>query len=383
MNDPQTAQLQAIAEAGVAQLRAGNNAAARASFTEIVGSGRATPQVWMFLAQACERLKDDAAAHEACDRVLAEDRINPYAMALKGDLYARSGDDRAAGSWYSMALQAAEGVAEPPADLPRRMAQVAAARAVVAERFLGHLKAAMPDPAAAGPRVAEAMRILSGETQPYFSQPTNFFFPGLPHRAWFDPAEFDWARQLADAYPAIRDEALAVLNDPDGVAPYVQPDPDRPARAHALLNDPRWSAFHLFEGGKPVPERAARCPATMAALSACPLPQVAGRAPMALFSILKGGTHIPPHNGMLNTRLICHLPLIVPPGCRLRVGSETRTVEAGKVLLFDDSMEHEAWNDSRETRVILLFEVWRPELTEGEKTALTGIFSAVDSYGEG
>ena len=81
---------------------------------------------------------------------------------------------------------------------------------------------------------------------------------------------------------------------------------------------------------------------------------------MALFSVLEPGTHIPPHNGMLNTRLICHLPLIVPPGCRLRVGSETRTVEAGKTMIFDDSMEHEAWNDSGETRVVLLFEIWRP-----------------------
>ena len=86
---------------------------------------------------------------------------------------------------------------------------------------------------------------------------------------------------------------------------------------------------------------------------------------------------------MLNTRLICHLPLIVPPDCRLRVGSETRTVKAGKTMIFDDSMEHEAWNDSKDTRVVLLFEIWRPELSDEERAALTTLFEAIDAYPAG
>lgn len=381
MNDPAQAQLQSLAESGIVALRAGNNASARSIFSQVVASGRATPQVWLLMAQACERLKDDPAAHQALDQVLAEDRINAYAMSMKGDLYARAGDDRAASAWYGMALEAGEAVANPPPDLPRLMNHAAAARAAASQRFLGHLRQAVPDATAAGPRVAEALDILSGDAVPYFQQPTNFFLPGLVHQPWYDTAAFGWARQLADAFPAIRDEAVAVLDDPDGVAPYVRADPDRPARAHPLLADPRWSAFHLYEAGEPIAVHAARCPATMAALAACPLPRIAGRAPMALFSILKGGTHIPPHNGMLNTRLICHLPLVVPAGCRLRVGNETRAVGAGKVMLFDDSIEHEAWNDSSETRAILLFEVWRPDLSDAEKAALTAVFEAVGSYG--
>ena len=101
---------------------------------------------------------------------------------------------------------------------------------------------------------------------------------------------------------------------------------------------------------------------------------------MALYSILEPHTHIPPHNGMLNTRLICHLPLIVPDNCRLRVGNHTRAVEEGKVLIFDDSIEHEAWNDSDEVRVILLFEIWRPELSADEVKALTALYDAVNLY---
>jgi aspartyl/asparaginyl beta-hydroxylase (cupin superfamily) len=84
---------------------------------------------------------------------------------------------------------------------------------------------------------------------------------------------------------------------------------------------------------------------------------------------------------MLNSRLICHLPLIVPPGCAIRVGSEVRAWEEGKLLIFDDSIEHEAWNRSEELRVILLFEIWRPEIGDGERRALTTIFEAITDYG--
>ena len=171
-----------------------------------------------------------------------------------------------------------------------------------------------------------------------------------------------------------------MLADRTGVAPYVERPTDRPARAHSLLEDPRWSAFFLIKDGEVVAENAARCPATMTAIAGLPIPVIKDRSPMVLFSILAPGTHIEPHNGMLNTRLICHLPLIVPPNCRLRVGNETRTVEAGKMLIFDDSIEHEAFNDSGEMRAILLFEIWRPELTAAERAGLTAMFESVTTY---
>jgi aspartyl/asparaginyl beta-hydroxylase (cupin superfamily) len=111
-----------------------------------------------------------------------------------------------------------------------------------------------------------------------------------------------------------------------------------------------------------------------------PIPRIRGRSPMALISILRPGTHIPPHNGMLNTRLICHIPLVVPPRCRLRVGAETRDVVEGKAMIFDDTIEHEAWNDGDSARAVLLFEIWRPEIKEDEKVALTAMFEAVTGY---
>ncbi|MGH8196396.1 MAG: aspartyl/asparaginyl beta-hydroxylase domain-containing protein [Woeseiaceae bacterium] len=90
-----------------------------------------------------------------------------------------------------------------------------------------------------------------------------------------------------------------------------------------------------------------------------------------------------PHNGFLNSRLICHLPLIVPPGCHFRVGNEERRWERGKAWVFDDTIEHEAWNSSDETRVILIFDIWRPELSDEERNLVTALMQAVDSYAGG
>ena len=118
----------------------------------------------------------------------------------------------------------------------------------------------------------------------------------------------------------------------------------------------------------------------LAALAAAPIPHIPGRSPSILFSQLRPGSRIPPHHGFVNTRLICHLPLVVPPGCGFRVGNETRQWQEGKAWLFDDTIEHEAWNTSDRTRVILLFEVWRPELTAAEQAQVTALFEAIGKH---
>ena len=383
MNDPEKTALERTAQAGIAALQRGDGRAARTAFEAIVASGRATVQIWLWLAQACDMLDDRAAVMAHAARVVELDPANPYALVMAGEVQTRSGNDRAAIAWYERALNAAHGRQLPP-DLIARLQRAAAARDAAFARFeaemSGALHAAGVDPAATGPRFAEALQIVSGRSQPYLQQPTSFFFPRLPQIPFYDPADFAWMAALAAALPAIRAEAQAVMALGDGIAPYVEADPDRPNKGHALLADARWSAFHLFRDGQPIGDHAARCPATMAALAQAPLPRISGTAPMALFSILAPHTHIPPHHGMLNTRLICHLPLIVPDGCRLRVGAEVRDVRAGEVLLFDDSIEHEAWNDSAAPRAILLFEVWRPELTETERRALTVMFETVAAY---
>jgi aspartyl/asparaginyl beta-hydroxylase (cupin superfamily) len=148
-----------------------------------------------------------------------------------------------------------------------------------------------------------------------------------------------------------------------------------------MLNNPKWSAFYLWKHGELVRENAARCSKTVQALAAVPFSQFKNRSPSVLFSLLRPGGHIPPHTGEINARLICHLPLIVPPTCALRVGNDTRAVVEGKAWVFDDTIEHEAWNRSSETRVILLFEIWRPELTPEERALVSAMFEAIEAYG--
>jgi aspartyl/asparaginyl beta-hydroxylase (cupin superfamily) len=132
-----------------------------------------------------------------------------------------------------------------------------------------------------------------------------------------------------------------------------------------------------------VPGNAERCPKTLAALAELPLSRIAGRTPSILFSRLAPGAHIPPHTGFLNTRLICHLPLIVPPNCHLRVGNEQREWRAAEAWVFDDTIEHEARNGSDRSRVVLIFDIWRPELTVQERTQVAALMAAIDNFGGG
>jgi aspartyl/asparaginyl beta-hydroxylase (cupin superfamily) len=375
---------QAIAQAGVAAWQRGDAAAARSAFDEVALAGRASPQLWLLLAQACEALGDVSASDLALDAVLAGDPRNLYALLMKGDHQAARGDDRAANSWYNMALSSAAQLVNLPQDLIGRLDRAQSAVTAATERFEAHLSGALAnsgiDPAAVAPRFGEAIDIIARRREVFLQQPTSFFYPGLANIQFFENADFAWVAALEAAAPAMLKEVEAILREGSGLAPYVVGDKNRPTREHALLNDPSWSAFYLWENGALVADNAARCPNTMAALMGAPIPHIAGRSPMVLFSVLRPHTHIPPHNGMLNTRLICHIPLIVPPDCRLRVGNETRTVEFGKAMIFDDSIEHEAWNDSDETRVILLFEIRRPELTEAERRALTVMYEAINAY---
>jgi aspartate beta-hydroxylase len=149
-----------------------------------------------------------------------------------------------------------------------------------------------------------------------------------------------------------------------------------------MLGNPSWSAFYLWKGGSPVAANIARCPATAAALEAAPLCRIPGRTPSILFSLLRPGAHIAPHHGFSNTRYICHLPLIVPEGCAMRVGSETRSWVEGRACAFDDTIEHEAWNRHPDRlRVVLIFDVWRPELSELERELVSQTLQAVDAFG--
>jgi hypothetical protein len=309
---------------------------------------------------------------------------NVQALLERADEFAKAGDPKAAMSFYQAALKGAQrGYADAGTIDRLRSAQAfVQSRANEFQQSLDRAVANFaPADAAAQTRLTHAFDMLRGERSIYPQQPTVFYYPYLAHRQFFECDEFDWVPEIEAATPAIREELLALLDEDADFRPYVEDHPNRPPRQfHHLNNDPSWTALYLWREGKLVPEVADRCPRTVEALGKVPLTHIGGRTPAALFSRLEPGAHIPPHSGMLNCRLICHLPLIVPKGCWFRVGNETREWEEGKLLIFDDSIEHEAKNPSRELRIIFLFDIWRPELTETERQAISAIFDAIDDF---
>lgn len=331
------------------------------------------------------RNRGDAAGEAAAiERLLAADPRNVPALIRRADLYAAAGDARSASSFYLMAIRLA-----PPSGLSKELAAELARAQQACDRFAGEYRDHMLrglaargfDPARSSARFADSVDLILGQKRVFLQQPKYYYFPGLPQIQFYDRDLFPWFDEIEAATGDIRAELEAVLEEPGAFSPYVTGHANRPKKDEdGMLNNPAWSAYYLWKNGEPVAENAARFPKTMAALRNAPLALVPNRSPSILFSLLRPGAHIPPHNGLVNTRLVCHLPVIVPGKCRFRVGNDTRDWVAGKGWAFDDSIEHEAWNGSDRTRVILLFDVWRPELTEEERRLVVSLFETIDAH---
>lgn len=329
-----------------------------------------------------------ASDEAAIDAALVRDPRDLAAMLAKGEARTRAGDDRGAASFYTAALRQAGAAGPLPAALEPAIRRAQAALAQASGRFEAHLEASLVaagyPPGKRSERFQHSLDILAGRRGATLElqQPTNYLFPGLPQRRYYERSEFPWLAAVEAETAAMREELSALISDGDAFRPYMVDGLDRPRRDfHGLVDNPDWSTLHLYENGAPVADIVARAPRTWAALTGVPMPYIGARAPSVLFSMLRAGACIPPHTGMLNARLICHLPLIVPPGCGFRVGGETRQWEVGKAIIFDDSVVHEAWNDGPEDRVVLIFDIWRPELSAEEGAAVTAMFAAIDSYG--
>ena len=336
---------------------------------------------WLLLAQACNLDGDVAAEESALNRQLALEPRNLPALILSGELKARAGDDRAANAFFQAALNQAAATPNLSAALHAMLERARQFVDQVRVKFDQHLMEGLNQAGLTRDgRVGSAVDMLLGRKQLYLQQPSSFYFPGLPQRQFYERDEFSWLAEVEQAVPEMQAELRTILAEGQDFAPYVESSSERPRAANPLINDPSWGAYYFWRNGKIVPENAMRCPVTIKALEHAPMPLIDERSPVALWSLLKPGTHIQPHHGMLNTRLICHIPLIVPKDCAIRVGNETRAWREGEALIFDDSFEHEAWNKSGDTRVILLFEIWRPEISLEERAALTKIFETINDY---
>lgn len=372
-------------DAAISAMHAGRAREARDLYLRVLEGGRADGLVLLGLAHACRRLGDEPGMVAAVDRLLAAEPRHTRGLLFKANHFAAKGDARSASAFYQRAVQTAPPAGELPADLVqdlRRAEEICVQYAVQYKDWLrSQLAARGFDPRRSSPRFAQSLQMVLGEKQVYVQQPKYYYFPELPQIQFYARELFPWLDEVEAATDAIRAELLEVMKLDGAFSPYVTGDSNRPRKTQqGMLNNPDWSAFFLWKNGDVVADNAARCPETMRALRNAPLAVVPNRSPSVLFSLLRPGMHIPPHNGLVNTRLICHLPLIVPAGCTFRVGNDVRDWREGKAWAFDDTIEHEAWNNSEETRVILLFDIWRPELTGEERSLVVGLFEAIDAH---
>jgi aspartyl/asparaginyl beta-hydroxylase (cupin superfamily) len=371
--------------AGFAALRRADPEAALDAFTRAAATRQADASVWYGMSLVQRKIGTPAEEGAALERALELDPRHLPSLIAKGDWHVRSGDSRAATAFYRAALRLTAGQPHLPAEVRNELQRIEAACQRFAREYEAHVLEAIGRTGLAGaanPRFGHALDLLLGKREIYLQQPKYFFFPELPQVQFYDRRQFPWAAALERKTAAIRAELQALLAAGGGIEPYVQRSSDRPvANAHGLMNNLDWSAAYLIRSGMPEQQNAARCPQTMAALREVPLCEIEGRTPSVLFSLLRPGAHIAPHNGYTNVRLICHLPLIVPGHCTLRVGNETRSWREGELMIFDDSIEHEASNGSSELRAILLFDVWRPEVTADERTLVSALLKSVDAFG--
>lgn len=375
-------------ELGLRMAERGEASRARELFERATAADPRHPALWSNLASTLHALGLREQEMEALERALALEPRHPPALLQKGALLAERGDSRGAARIYRAALATVPADATLPtaigAALERARAAVLADDAALAAAVEARVAGVRSEHGTADlGRADHCVDLLTGKRTRYTPQPTFMYFPQIPAVEFLDRAEFPWLDAVESATAEIRTElTTAVLGSADaGLEPYVAyPDGVPLDQWRELNKSRRWSAYFLWNEGVPRAEHLARCPRTAAVLAQAPLCDVPGHAPTAFFSILDAHTHIPPHTGVTNTRLTVHLPLIVPEACSFRVGSERREWTVGRAWVFDDTIEHEAWNGSDAPRAILIFDIWNPYLSDAERAVVRAATEAVSDY---
>ena len=375
---------------GVHALRVSDAAQARQWLERSVAADSSNAAMYVNLATSLRELNDAEAESKALERALTLQPHFTLALIQKASLLERAGKGKQAARIYHRALLSLR----PDTALPRSWQPVIehARRTVLAS--LNELDTWLQErmqevrarhAAEKVDRVDDCLGAIIGRNRIYVQQPTFTHFPRLPAIQFYEREEFPWVAAVERATDDIRTELQSLLADSrDRFSPYLTHSPDEPLNQWRELNQSRrWSALFLYKDGERQDVTADRCPKTLAALEQAPIVRIAHRGPTQLFSLLEPKTRIPPHTGSTNTRLTVHLPLIVPPGCGFRVGTQVREWHPGKLLIFDDTLEHEAWNDSDQDRVILIFDIWNPLMTPAEQDLMTVATAAIaEFYGD-
>lgn len=366
-------------------LRKGDAESARKQLQSLIGkpSGSGSASAWYSLAVVQRALGDQGALHAALDKSLELEPRDLRALLLKSDTLAAQGNRRSALSYYGFIVKLYPDANKFPAPVAAEIRRAHESHArldrEVSERMEAGVAAAGFN-AGSSSRFAKSLALLQGKAKRYEQEPRSYYFPELPTITFYDRKLFPWMDAVEAATNDIRTELQGLLAGPNVFSPYIEAEANMPAdRAHPSLDSADWTSSYLVRDGKVVPEIADRCPKTMAAVAHAPLETIKGRAPFVLFSKLTPGAKIRPHSGFLNTRLVCHLPIIVSEKCWFRVGADVRGWEEGKCFAFNDTIEHEARNEGQGTRTVLLFNIWRPELTEEERHLVAALMESIDA----
>ena len=209
--------------------------------------------------------------------------------------------------------------------------------------------------------------------QPRFADPQQNprnYMEGLTAKPWHDTADFPWTRRLEESCDVVREELSRMRSSGNGDGTSSGGGSADHTQAHpgGIPVAGTWKVFYFNVIGQKRWASYRDCPRTGDLVDSIPGLSSIG---LSYFSVLTAGTHVTPHCGPTNARLRAQLAVIVPSGCRFRVGSETRSWEAGRCWIFDGSFEHEVWHDGSGDRVVLIADFWHPDLTIPERWALT------------
>jgi aspartyl/asparaginyl beta-hydroxylase (cupin superfamily) len=364
-----------------AAVQAGNLAEAAALIEAALVDEDLGTTVWLRLAGLRRALRQPRRALDAVHKALAHAPFDFVALSMRAGLLEKLEPERAGEAWAEALAQRPEG------ELPHGMAASVAQGELLRDQWLvrradHHAAVTADSEAGADPDVAwKIARFRSNvlrQTRVWHSEPTHYHFPGLIEREYHPRARFPWLAELEAATALIRAEMqAAIVSTRAELAPYIEyGDHEALEQWRPLNHNSDWTAVHLLRKGEVVGANAALCAKTMALLARLPQPHIPGASPNAMFSLLAPRTAIPPHVGVNNARLVCHLPLVVPEGCWFRVGGETRPWREGEAFVFDDTVEHEAMNPSDLLRVVLIFDVWHPDLGQAEQDAIAAVIAA-------
>lgn len=219
-------------------------------------------------------------------------------------------------------------------------------------------------------RFEESINLIARQTSNSSENTNNFVYPGITHKPWYESDDYNAlitvTNILKKEFIDIENEWLASLSSRKKIVPRYKPSE---VFGETLKDkDENWKYYLIWRQGKFTDAALSMFPKTVNIVTKLkPFLYAFGEV---VFIVMEPGVVLPPHTDDINISLTCHLGIETPENCGIKVENETRHWARGEVLFFDNSFIHEAWNKSQSNRVVMLIDLYHPELTKVEKTLM-------------